>query len=262
MRGRALRAGAALAVVVVLAVGALVLRRAAGRKLHRFPYLTGPASSQGPELARFTVSSVEVAPGVALRVATRRGTGAGWLVFFAGNDERPLDQGARWLERTEPPGRSLLTFAPRGFDGSGGEPSPSVAVADALVVLSAHGVTPADTTLVGFSLGAPTAAHVAAEWTKRGTPPARVVTIAGAAELAMLPRAPWAALLEGDVYEVEPSLRVGAPVLALHGADDHTLPPSMLEAWRARIEPAGTLTTRVLPGEDHATVLDATTSIP
>jgi len=235
--------------LVLVVGGALVLWRLTGPKLLRFPYLVGPARSS--VLPGFEVSTVEVEPGVRLRVAKRapQSADAKWLVFFPGNDEAQLEQGMKLLARVA--GESdvgLATFAYRGFDGSGGVMSPQTAERDAKRVLESLQVEPARMVFVAFSLGAPLATHLAAK-----SPPSKLVLLAGASALAMLPKVPWASALRGDVYEVGDALRdVRCPVEVFYGHADTTLPRSMAEELARAAKTKGV----VVPGATHASILE------
>lgn len=234
-----------------------MLWRLTGPKLLRFPYLTGAARSE--VTPGFELSTVQVEPGVALRVAKRapKSADAKWLVFFPGNDEAQLAQGMRFLARVAGEADvGLATFAYRGFDGSTGALTPTNAVADAQRVLDALKVTPSRTVLVAFSLGAPLAAQCAAAWSRGGRAPAKLVLVAGASELAMVPASPWAAAMRGDVYEVGDALSaVTCEVVVMHGDADTTLPLSMAErlATRAKTKVV------VVSGATHATILERAT---
>ena len=246
----------ALALVVLLAVGGgLVASRLFGKKLLRFPYLTGPAQSVLP--AGWDVRTLDVG-GATLRYAVRPPRGAAtWLVFAPGNDERQLQQGATFLSRVAGEADvGLLTFAARGYDGSTGTPSPDVVEADALRVMEAVKLEPRDTTLIGYSLGSFTAVRAAAAWSRGGRPPRKLVLLAAATELAMLPQVPWAKALQGDVYEQGSTLAgVTCPVEVQHGVADAALPPSMGEALAAQAKVKAVL----LDGVDHAGILERAT---
>jgi pimeloyl-ACP methyl ester carboxylesterase len=243
------RAAVVVAALVLVVGGALVLWRLTGPKLLRFPYLTGPARSS--VLPGFEVSTVEVEPGVQLRVVKRapKTADAKWLVFFPGNDEAQLEQGMKLLTRLAGDADvGLATFAYRGFDGSGGMMSPATADVDAKRVVEASQVEPSRMVFVAFSLGAPVATHLAAK-----SRPSKLVLLAGASALAMLPQVPWARAMRGDVYEVGQALRdVRCPVEVFHGETDSTLPQSMAEelAQAARTKAV------FVPGATHVSILE------
>jgi len=243
------RAAAVVAALVLVVGGALMLWRMTGPKLLRFPYLTGPARST--VLPGFEVSAVEVEPGVQLRVAKRapKSADAKWLVFFPGNDEAQLEQGMKLLTRVAGEADvGLVTFAYRGFDGSGGLMRPATADDDAMRVLEALQVEPSRRVFIAFSLGAPVATHVAAK-----SAPSKLVLLAGASALAMLPQVPWARAMRGDVYEVGEALReVRCPVEVFHAEADTTLPQSMAEELAQQAKTKAV----VVPGATHATMLE------
>jgi pimeloyl-ACP methyl ester carboxylesterase len=212
----------------------------------RFPYATGAEASPSP--AGFTEWKFDGR----LR-AIKRAPAEGqtrWLVFFNGNAEHQLESGAAFLTRVGG-ARGLATFAYRGYEGSEGAPSPEALRADAVKFVEALGVSPASLELAGFSLGAPLAVHVAAELSRRGTPPAKLTILAGALELSMLQPSRWASLLRGDVYEIgtDDAKALRCPVVVLHGADDVTLRPNPALAQRLGA------TLSLLNGVDHHTIL-------
>lgn len=234
-----------LAIVAVLAAlgGVAVFRFSSPAA--RFPYATGAAASPTPD--GFTESRQG-----GLRVITRAPAGqeTRWLVFFNGNDEHQVTSGAAFLSRVGG-ARGLATLAYRGFDGSEGAPSPEALDADALEFIDSLHVAPAQVELAGFSLGAPIAVHVAAELSRRGTPPQQLTVIAGALELSMLQPSRLAPLLRGDVYRIDTAdaQALRCPVRVIHGADDVALPPSPRLAERLRTK----LT--LLNGVDHGSIL-------
>lgn len=188
----------------------------------RFAYATGAPASPTPE--GFTESRLD-----GLRVIKRAPLDGEtrWLVFFNGNDEHQITNGAAFLSRVGG-SRGLATLAYRGFDGSEGTPSPDVIERDALKFIDSLGVAPAQLELSGFSFGAPIAVHVAAELSRRGTPPKKLTILAGALELSMLHASRLAPLMRGDVYVigVDDAKAVRCPVEVIHGANDTALRPS------------------------------------
>ena len=236
--------------------------RLTGPRVPRFPYALDAPPTDVTTLKGFSAWNVEVAPGLTLRGLRRepRSNDAAWILFFHGNDASQLKGGAALLSHVGGDADvGLATVAYRGFDGSPGTPSPDALRADALVIFRALGVDPGRVRIYAYSLGAPLAIHVAAELSRRGTPPRSVTLLAGAAELAMLPAVPWAPLLRGDVYTVGTELEdVACPVRLFHGLDDSTLPIAQAHAMASRLGARARLTE--LPGITHESIL--TTALP
>ena len=244
-----------VAIGVVVAALIPVAWRMTAPKMPRFPYSLGPAVSVKP--AGFAEWNVTVEPGITLRGLRREPTtpGGSWLVFLHGNERALLESGASVLDRLgADAGVGLATWAHRGFDGSPGTPSPEVLAADAVKVIDALGVPPARLRLLGFSMGGPLALHVAAELSRRGTPPESVTLLAAGAEFAMLHDVPWVRLSRGDVYRVGADADdVKCPVHLYVGTDDTALPVAQSRAIAARLGPRATVTE--LPGVTHASIL-------
>ncbi|MBL8913678.1 MAG: hypothetical protein JNM17_23455 [Archangium sp.] len=233
-----------LVAFTLLVVGGAMFRLSS--PAHRFPYVTGAPASATP--AGFTEWKLDGRLRAIKRPPVESQTR--WLVFFNGNDEHQVQSGAAFLERVGN-GRGLATFAYRGYDGSDGVPSPDALRADAVRFVEALGVAPAELELVGFSLGAPLAVHVAAELSRRGTPPRKLTILAAALELSMLMPSRLAPLLRGDVYAItaDDADALQCPVALIHGTDDVALPPSRALADRLKT----TLT--LLNGVDHGSIL-------
>lgn len=236
--------------------------RLSGPRLLRFPYAVGGPSSDLASLKGFAPWSVEVEPGLTLRGIRRAPVApdAEWILFFHGNDPAQLASGAALLSRLAGDADvGLATVAYRGFDGSPGQPSPAALRADAVATFTALGVDPKRVRLYAFSFGAPLAIHLAAELSRRGSPPSSLTLLAGSSELAMLPPVPWAVLLRGDLYEAGAELEdVRCPVRLFHGLADTTLPVAQAHAMATRLGSRARLTE--LPGITHETVL--TTALP
>ncbi len=246
-----------VAVGLVVAVAMGLAWRLTAPQVSRFIYATGTAQTDVATLSGFTPWNVEVAPGVTLRGVRRVPSkpDAEWVLFFHGNDPAQLATGAALLQRAVANTEiGLATVAYRGFDGSSGEPSPQALREDALQIFRALAVPAQRVRLVAFSFGAPVAIFLAAELSKQGTPPASLTLLAGAAELAMLPKVPWSKLLRGDLYRVGAELdEVKCPVRLLHGLDDTTLPIQHSQSLATRLGSRATLVE--LRGINHVTIL-------
>ncbi|MFT3707505.1 MAG: hypothetical protein QM817_07530 [Archangium sp.] len=231
--------------MVTIALGAFLMFRLNSPSA-RFPYATGAAPSPTP--SGFTEWKLDGNLRAIKRAPTEGETR--WLVFFNGNDEHQLKTSSEFLTRVGGQ-RGLATFAFRGFDGSEGTPSPEVVQRDALKFIDSLGVAPAQLELAGFSFGAPIAVHVAAELSRRGTPPKKLTILAGALELSMLHASRLAPLLRGDVYVigVDDAKAVRCPVEVIHGANDTALPPSQAlgDLFGVKL--------KLLNGVDHGSIL-------
>jgi pimeloyl-ACP methyl ester carboxylesterase len=226
--------------LVSLAVGVVALlapnvARHLGKQHLRFPYLTGTldAGTYAALAAApgWTATSIAVAPDVSLNGLVRRPKSptSPWILFFSGNDQTPLATGQKFLERLrDGQDWGLLVYAYRGYDSSGGAPSPEAGSADALKIfdtlLEQEHVKPAAVHVVAFSLGGYFATYLVGEAAKSQRKVASLSLLAGAYDLMMVRWRTWQTFAPGDVYETAPLLdSVPAPVLVVQGADDDAL---------------------------------------
>jgi hypothetical protein len=157
---------------------------------------------------------------------------APWVVFFAGNGPALLAE-ARAFTLAIAPTRAfgVVTFAYRGFDGSTGSSSRATLLADAMAAYDHVRTRNRHVHIVGFSLGAMSAAHLAAT-----RAPLTVSLLAPFTTIAIGPRSPFGRLLPGDRYSLLPSLTYPlAPVSVAHGDVDTVLPMSMGHEVAARV---------------------------
>lgn len=199
---------------------------------------------------------------VTLQGLTRPPAGqeARWILFFGGN-ATSLAASQRLLERVRgDEDIGLAVFAYRGYDGSGGRPTQRALTDDGVVAVRTLerelGVGSGRLAVVGHSLGASVAAHVARHLEDDGRPPAALVLLAPFRSVPRVARQHvWCAVpcLFPDAWKTEriaPRFRV--PVLVLHGADDAVVPVAHGRAIAAAIPGARFLE---IPGRGHDDLL-------
>jgi uncharacterized protein len=149
---------------------------------------------------------------------------APWILFFDGNTAHPLENGQRVLDALAGDrGWGAVLWAYRGYDGSGGAPTPEDLLSDGWAeykgLLNDEALDPSRVHLIGFSLGTSIAAAVAAR--AHGAAPASVTLLAPMSELEMISRV-------GHTLHRYETLKyladMDAPTLIVHGALDKTLP--------------------------------------
>ena len=186
-----------------------------------------------------------------------------WVFAFGGN---AMDLGTtRWIlddvRGTSDVG--ALTFAYRGYDGTGGQPSQDALLADAQTLAAwlqkERGVTPDRLVLLGVSLGTGVASQLAAALCENETPPAGLVLVSPFTSVAAIfdenvPLLPvgWAVR---DPFRTDAVIgSVSSPVLIVHGVEDPLIP---IEHGRALKELLGDTATLVeLDGRAHNDVFD------
>jgi pimeloyl-ACP methyl ester carboxylesterase len=223
-----------LALVGSLAVaflGRVVLQRMA-RPRPWFNYSASPLSqaAYAALAARpgWAASSLRVAEGVSLNGLMHRPLqqDAPWVLFFPGNDATQLARAQTVLERTKS-GHDwgLAVYASRGYDSSGGTPSPAALGADGLRVfetlLREERLRPEQVHVVAFSLGGFAAIQAVGQAARTNRKPGSLSLLASVAKVAMV-HSDWRARISiGDIYDVVPALSaVSAPVLVVQGAAD------------------------------------------
>jgi pimeloyl-ACP methyl ester carboxylesterase len=173
------------------------------------------------------------------------------LIYFGGNGEDV--SGNVELFRAAFPDHSLYFVNYRGYGGSGGRPSESGIVADALLVYDHVSTHHPDVTVMGRSLGSGVATRVASE--RR---PAKLVLVTPFDSLVNVARSHFGylpvGLLMHDRYECARRARaVRAPVMIIIAEDDEIIPRSRTDALVAAF-PASQLTVRVIDGAMHNTL--------
>jgi len=177
------------------------------------------------------------------------------LIYFGGNAEE-----VSWLLGEAPrfAGWSLLLMNYRGYGGSGGRPGEAALYADGLRAydhaLARADVEPAGIVLMGRSLGAAVAVHVAARRSVRAVllvSPLDSVTELARHHYRFLPVS-W--LLRHRFESLADASKIDAPLFALVAADDRIIPVlhsrRLFEAWR------GPRTWRRVEGADHNDLSD------
>lgn len=234
--------------IAVLAVGAVAWFGAPG--LHRFAYwIDRKTDAEIDALARerWRVDRFETEPGVTLVGLVRPPQGdAGWVLFAPGNSTALLAGFQSEIERSVPPDRGVAFWAYRGFEASGGAPTPAALLADLVRqwdrVQALAGAAGARTEIFGYSLGAVLAVQLAAELTGQGRAPARLVLAAAGESIAIMPHGAFGRFLPDDVYDAAAAApRVACPTVIVHGTADTALPIATARALRRLIGDHATL---------------------
>ena len=168
------------------------------------------------------------------------------VVYFMGNGgSLSLFEPALKLHLSE--GHSVVAMGYRGGGGNPGEPSEAALKADALAFFDAlpsitgGRASPGTAHLHGFSLGAGLALSVAASRdvasvTLESAPPG----VCDVVEVQSQGQIPACERMRSDRWDNVPLLdRVEAPVLALHGTEDHVVPFSLGRQFGRRVEASG-----------------------
>jgi pimeloyl-ACP methyl ester carboxylesterase len=175
------------------------------------------------------------------------------FLFFDGNGGRPEIQDGRWRRIAEH-GAGFLAVYYRGYSGSTGSPTEAGLRRDARAGydwLIAHGFTPRDIVIHGFSLGSSVAVQLAAEH------PARALILeapmTGVDDIAAEHGAGLFAKVMRDSFRSRDYIaRVHMPVLIVHGDADSVVPFAHGERLFALAnEPKQFVR---MPGSDHATL--------
>ena len=154
--------------------------------------------------------------------------GAPHVLYLHGN-RRALWRRARFFRLFVAAGWGFTALAHRGFNGSTGRPSEKHNVADAVLIfdqLVARGVDPGAIVVYGESLGSGTAVQLGAARKVGGVilhaPYDSFRDIVRARTAWLLPRA----LFRERYDSIRQIARVSAPILWIHGDDDHVIPQS------------------------------------
>jgi pimeloyl-ACP methyl ester carboxylesterase len=252
------RRNLALAVVSFAVLGGAFSRLLGGGKLPRFPYDPSPLSpAQLLQLAAarpgWESAVLRTADGHSLNGLLRRprAASAPWVLFFNGNGPHLLEDSQAFLETLRGERDwGLSTWAPRGFDGSTGTPSPQAWADDVALALRTlrEREHPSVLHLVGFSMGA----HLAV-----GAASAGVDTLTLLAPFTQIEVHPRSALgrFTPDVFSTLPKVAAvrAKAALVLHGAADSAVPPAqgreVAAALRARFVE--------VPGAGHLELLES-----
>ncbi|MCK5943004.1 MAG: hypothetical protein KAI24_13585 [Planctomycetes bacterium] len=237
---------------ILIALGALAALSGiwfVAGKLHRFAYWIGHKSDaevQALQRDGWQVDRLPVDDGVELVGLVRPpsrpdASDARWLLFVPGNSASLLDGFQQVLDELRGDDDVGLAFwAYRGFDASGGAPTPAALRRDLMRQwrrLQELGATAANTEIWGYSLGSMLAPHLAAELCDAGTPPKRLVLIATGSEIAIRPHGLFGRFRASDRYEAaSAAARVTCPVVVAHGSDDDALPIAGARALAERMQ--------------------------
>lgn len=262
----------AIAGSLVVAVLGRVVQQRLARPRPWFNYSASPLSQAAyaalSARAGWVASSLPVANGVSLNGLLRRPTqkDAPWLLFFPGNDATQLARAQVLLERTKGGDDwGLAVYASRGYDSSGGTPSPAALAADGAQVFQAllrdEQLRSSQIHVVAFSLGGYAAAHAVSHAASTQQKAASLSLLASIARIGMV-HSDWVArFATGDIYDLTPVLAtVPAPVLVVQGAADEVF---------AGVEQGRTLATLLgdraryleLPGAGHNALLETEAAI-
>jgi pimeloyl-ACP methyl ester carboxylesterase len=180
----------------------------------------------------YVANELTVAPGIELRGMVRapETADARFVLCFPGNTEPQLSSSLPMLEHIRAGrGFGIGAWAYRGYDGSGGVPSPAATEHDARAQLhyvrERLGVTPDRIVLLGYSLGSGIALRLAAELSRAGQPPAAVVLLSPFWSLEIGPAHPLEFFLPSEYYRVGDVVAdVRSNVLVVAGREDDALP--------------------------------------
>ncbi|WP_284666085.1 alpha/beta hydrolase [Myxococcus sp. SDU36] len=226
-----------------------------------FPYTGTPLTAAArSELASggWTVTGPDAPP---WNLALTRPPAAGetrWLVYFGGNTPGYLAEAKSiLLSLDQGRGLGLAAFAPPGFDGSPGEPSPE-ALRDSATnamrwLVSTHPTAAQGIHLVGFSMGSMAALTAANTLHERETPARGLVLFAPFLRMKVRPSGFMGRVFGRHEYDNRPLLRTHRqrPTLVLHGGADSALP--LLQGERVSRALAAPL--KVYPDIGHADLL-------
>lgn len=221
--------------IVLLAAAMLKAPALLERHRTRFHYYLSAADPELPALLRdteYTQTSLNVASGVQLRGVMRRPStsSARFLLIFPGNTANQLASTLPLLRALcANDGTGGAVFSYRGFDGSGGKPSPHAAAHDARAQLAyvrdKLGIAPERLVLVGYSMGSGIALRLAAELAQTGRKPAATLLLSPFWTLDLTPASPLGFFMATERYMVEDIARhASSPLWVIGAAHDSALP--------------------------------------
>lgn len=253
---RAVKTGLLLSLA---ALAAVPLAWFVAGKMHRFAYWAAPKTDA--EIAALAtdgwrVERLAVAPDVTLVGLCRppQAKDGRWILFAPGNSQSILAGFRSELDRLRGADDiGLLFFAYRGFDASGGTPTPPTLAADLQAQwrhLRELGVPAARIELWGYSLGSVLAAQLAATLADAGEVPARLVLLAAGERIPVMRSGLFGRFLPDDEYVMGTAIeRIRCPVAIVHGERDDALPIAGARALQARLGERCTL--HALPDRGH-----------
>lgn len=199
----------------------------------------------------FAAATLQTADGLALQAHWRAPVaGRPTIVFFHGNGGSLAGSTIETRAYAEA-GYGVLLAEYRGYGGNPGAPSEAGFYQDgraAIRFLRAQGITPAQTVIVGHSLGTGTATQMAREFT-----PAALVLLAPFTSIpdaaaAAMPLVPARVLVRERFDNVAKVPALKMPLLILHGTAD-TVVPFALGERLAKAAPTATF--RPVAGAEH-----------
>lgn len=175
----------------------------------------------------FEIGMLQTDDGLALRSFTRDASqGLPTIVYFHGNGSS-LDGALRATQRLGEAGYGLLLVEYRGYGGNPGSPSEQGFYRDgraAMTWLAQQGIPPAETIVIGNSIGSGTAVQMAAEYGPRALLLTAPFTSLPEVAQDALPFVP-ARLLMRDRYDNAAKIaRLEMPVFIMHGTADNVVP--------------------------------------
>jgi hypothetical protein len=178
------------------------------------------------------------------------------FLFFDGNGGRPQVWGGRW-RRIQEGGAGFLAVYYRGYSGSTGAPTEAGLHEDARAGydwLIAHGYTPQDIVIHGFSLGTGVAVQLAAERPARALileAPFTSINDVASEHAPMFASA--SSVITDRFASCDWIARVHMPLLIVHGDHDSVVPFGEGERlYTLANEPKQFVR---MPGSDHATLV-------
>lgn len=230
MKHRALLLAAAAAPLALASAWVL-----AGR-MHRFSYPGGGRSADQPDrlaqrgwqLDRLAVDADVELIGL-VRPPVPDGPAARWVLFVPGNAPDLLAGFQRVLDALfDDRSVGVAFWAYRGFDASTGTPSPQRLADDLLPQwrrLQQLGATAAHTEVWGYSLGSTLAPHLVAQLAARNEAPRRMVLLATAPRIEVMPPGWLGRFGPSHVYSAATVRdRVSCATVVGHGEADAALP--------------------------------------
>jgi pimeloyl-ACP methyl ester carboxylesterase len=241
-----------MTVVVALAyLGLCALLYFFQRSLIYFPQPRSPVA--GTTMTTLRTDDADVL------VTTRAASGAKALIYFGGNAE---DASLSFPGLAAAyPDRAIYLMHYRGYGGSGGKPSESALVADAVALFDEVRARHEDILVVGRSLGSGVAVQLASL-----RPVARLVLVTpydSVLELAtrQFPYFPVRWLLRDRFESSKYAERITAPTLVIAADHDEVIPRSRTDALLARF-PRGVATFRVIAGTGHNSISESPEYVP
>jgi len=233
------------------------------KKLHRFAYWIDrktDAEIRALATGRWRVQLLEVTAGVRLTGLVRppAKSDGKWVLFVPGNSTALLAGFQAELQRTLPSDVGVAFWAYRGFESSGGSPTPEDLLSDLVQqweLLKTLNQSPEPPEVFGYSLGAILAVQLTAELTRTGDGPRRLVLASAGERIPIMKHGMFGRFQSDDVYDATVAAgEVQCPVVIVHGLADDALPIETARNLRELIGDNAKL--HELPGKGHTDVWD------